>query len=115
MKSQFRVWEEVSKTMHYDVDSILRNPSIIPSELFSDRDCMLKTMWNSNLIDKNGNDIYQGDIIKNERGDWGVVVIKDHCFETTVSENQSSLYTKEYYNNSEVIGNIYENPELLTN
>lgn len=65
------------------------------------------------LKDKNGKDIYEGDVIRNSRGDWGVIVWKAPFFETTVSENQSSLYTREYYEESEIIGNIHENPELL--
>jgi YopX protein len=65
------------------------------------------------LHDLNGKEIYEGDIIKKDNGVWGVIVWKAPSFEVTVSETQSSLYTKEWIEDSIVIGNVYENPELL--
>ena len=65
------------------------------------------------LTDKNGVEIYEGDVVRNWQGGWNVVVYKAPGFEATVSENESSLYTEEWWRSSEVIGNIYENPELL--
>ena len=66
------------------------------------------------LTDKNGKEIFEGDVIKNARGDWGVIVWKAPYFEVTVSETQSSLYSREYFDEVEIIGNIHEHPELLT-
>lgn len=65
------------------------------------------------LHDKNGKEIYEGDIIKKANGVCGVIVWNAPFFEVTVSENQSSLYTKEWICDSIIIGNIHENPELL--
>lgn len=65
------------------------------------------------LTDKNGKEIYEGDVINTVNNNWGVIVVKDHCFEVTVSETQSSFYTAEWMKQSEVIGNIYENENLL--
>lgn len=65
------------------------------------------------LKDKNNEDIYEGDILKTQRGDWGIVVWKAPFFEVTVSDTQSSMYSREYFNEVEIIGNIFENPELL--
>lgn len=68
------------------------------------------------IKDKNGNEIYEGDIIKTGRNDdWGVIIYKAPFFEVTVSEEQSCMYTREWFANVETIGNIYQNPELLTN
>lgn len=65
------------------------------------------------LRDKNGVKMFEGDVIRVQRGDWGVIVRNAPFFELTVSPTQSSLYTREFYEASEVIGNIYQNPELL--
>lgn len=70
-------------------------------------------MQYTELKDRNGKEIYEGDIIKKDNGVWGVIVWKSPSFEVTVSADQSSLYTKEFIENSIVIGNIYENAELL--
>ena len=85
----------------------VKNNTIIPTD-----ECAIIRQY-TGLKDKNGIDIYEGDIIKTLSNDWGVIVWKAPFFETTVSEDQSSLYTREWYYKSEVIGNIHQNPELI--
>jgi len=57
------------------------------------------------LKDKNGKEIYEGDITKNVRGN-----IKEVEW---ISEDEGCDFTGWIIDGSEVIGNIYENPELL--
>lgn len=137
MITKFRVWEEVSETMDYDMDKILKNPSIIPSKLFSGEDKTLKILWYFGKQDKNGKDIYQGDIIKlvNEMGNEIFVVCEfgnvereikglklNNCEITGFYYYLDNIKTfpivKNYkgvsdYELFEVVGNIYENNELL--
>ncbi len=70
-------------------------------------------MLSTGIQDKNKKEIFEGDVIKTEKGDWGVIVWKTPFFEVTVSENQSSMYSREWFATVEVIGNIYQNPELI--
>jgi uncharacterized phage protein (TIGR01671 family) len=85
------------------------------------------------LKDKNGTEIYQGDIIRMENEDGDVLIIKfiwDEGDEErfwcgwvaqTIADVTEEIYDE--YGNApldwdgapEVIGNIYENPELLKN
>ncbi len=74
---------------------------------------LLTIMMSIGISDSKGCEIFEGDIIKTSRGDWGVIVWKAPFFEVTVSETQSSMYSREWFQTVEVIGNIYNNPDLL--
>ena len=79
-------------------------------KLVVDKDCDL--MQFTGLLDKNGKEIYEGDIIEYEfsAGFDGThrdeVVFRDGKFLPMVADEE--------YSEVEIIGNIYENPELLT-
>ncbi len=77
------------------------------------------------LKDKNGKDIYESDIVTHDgvdcdsayKGDVSVVKIKEGCvypFYEDCGQSSGMLYHSELdFKSIEVIGNIYENPELL--
>ena len=68
------------------------------------------------LCDKNGTRIFEGDIVMKRSNYSGntiiaVVTYSDACFLAMVNNN--SGFGLDESNNLEVIGNIYDNPELL--
>jgi len=68
------------------------------------------------LNDKNGKEIYEGDIFKWEDNTFGYIKYKDGSFYLKIAEIYSPwlrVIKHELENELEVIGNIYDNPELL--
>jgi len=67
------------------------------------------------LKDKNGVEIYQGDILKTVDGIMKVY-FDDGCFWVESEDHGAPLYvySDEDDNCSEIIGNIYENPEMIS-
>lgn len=65
------------------------------------------------LKDKNGREIYEGDIIKSNFGRIAPVVWYRRGFFVDAPERPDGVTDFLVLEKSEVIGNIYENPELL--
>ena len=63
------------------------------------------------LTDKNGTKIFDGDIVKGTFLGFPIP-IKDYVFSIVWQEDVTG-YRANYFENVEVIGNIYDNPELL--
>ncbi len=94
---------------------LLDNPFHVPDDFEVDRESIQQFTW---LIDKNGKEIYEGDIVNF----WGAIhkiVFDRWCFYMEDSSEPETvpyiLYIKYHHQMSSVIGNIYENPELLQN
>ena len=66
------------------------------------------------LCDRNGKEIYEGDIVRNESaGFCGVVQYKDAAFIIFLGEMNGALLICLQTGSLEIIGNIHDNPELL--
>lgn len=78
----------------------------------------IELMQYTGLKDKNGKEIYEGDIVKvftNKEWRIGKIIYEHSGFTIDVTNNKELEYgrTSILENLTEVIGNIYDNPELL--
>lgn len=103
------------------VQAIDENENDIDPPYFED-DKNLKLMQFTGLADKNGVEIYEGDIVHaytEETDGWvsaeltGVIEYLDNSY--CIKSFDSGIYNSLWINAEtfEVIGNIYENPELI--
>jgi uncharacterized phage protein (TIGR01671 family) len=66
------------------------------------------------LMDKNGVEIYEGDIVRNELGEvFSVEYLGEHWFGYVIQTGETWCGHLYEYDEYEVIGNIYDNPEML--
>lgn len=130
MISRFRAWDKIHKTM-YEVDDIMSidfgKSEISVKTLFFERtnhydfdDVVL--MQSTGLTDKNGKEIFEGDILSIETDEENVKVEVSWDSERALFVFESKKYSEKealgelFEDNSypfKIIGNIYENPELL--
>lgn len=67
----------------------------------------------SGFIDKNENNIFEFDIVKNQWGGIGIVVLHNGCWSIKWDEDEIHFLYAELEDHIEVIGNKFDNPELL--
>ena len=76
-----------------------------------------RLMQYTNLKDKNGKEIYEGDIlkVKLDGGEANLYVKYTNGEYRVVNEGrwEDSLYAYMYFGDVEIVGNIYENKDLL--
>lgn len=129
MIPKYRAWDKETQTM-LDVSLIDFKKSVLVGEHwdFGETNFInfddIHLMQSTGLKDKNGKEIFEGDII---RYNIDVVDIKRHptlgfytvldgregFFGDGMSIDDFEEDAKEFSKTAEIIGNIYENPELL--
>jgi uncharacterized phage protein (TIGR01671 family) len=109
---KFRAWDKDKEKMLEDVAVCSEGCGLV--HFFGDFEIMQYT----GLKDKNGKEIYEGDLIKDSDSEFIGEVIFDEdtlCFTTKFQANElwGFVPRKGKDNHCEVVGNIYENPEVL--
>jgi len=84
---------------------------VINGEKFKDDLSEIKLLQYTGLKDKNGKEIYEGDILKWEKS--GLIEIKKVYWDCSSRWNVCNSVGVEKELDYEIIGNIYENKELL--
>ena len=120
---KFRAWDGWSRKM-MEVEQLNFSPNIEGVNINDlPRQKHLILMQYTGLLDKNGVEIFEGDIVK-EYDNFGYKVLEVYYDQDNVEfelkrdhEKGGSYHTPLYREGAakycEVIGNIYENPELL--
>ena len=125
MIPKFRAWDSAKKEMFTDTFAITESGQVvvveqefvtsIPDYVFVDH---LVTMQSTGLLDKNGKEVFVGDIIKCTRGCPHEVYLEKEYGGTYVG-GMPAIYLKgiregyAWTGAEEILGNIYENSELL--
>lgn len=120
---KFRAWDKTDKIMHRtfrpachcQYDFFQFNLAV---DVFDGRPDNMILMQYTGLKDKNGVEIYEGDVVNIDGGgkpNISSVYFANGCFCLDMNETPCELkyYIDMPFCQAEVIGNIYENPELI--
>lgn len=125
MKPRYRAWNKATKAM-YEVDDIMSidfgKSEISVKTLFFERtNCYkfdgIELMQSTGLMDKNGKEIFEGDIVKmaknvySEPTYYEVVRHQGGAYRLESEEHGCELWLR--HTDCDIAGNIYDNPELL--
>jgi uncharacterized phage protein (TIGR01671 family) len=120
---KFRAWDSKYNKMMSAEDTCLDisfNGYIVNNGLIHNRELDFTLMQFTGLLDKNGKEIYESDIIRfgyEDKVECVINWIQDICQFMMTATDKFPRYLKNGWNidrpTIEVIGNIYENPELL--
>ena len=104
---KFRTWDKLNNRWLFgDVWKLAQYDSLVDKEKVCE--------W-TGLLDKNGKEIYEGDIIKSEQWKPSVYQVAfDRGAFYIAKQNLEEVADIKYAEGFEIIGNIWENPALLS-
>ena len=122
MIPKFRAWHnELGRMMSisdmwFNVDSLgeigLNDPvmndhiSVYPDEIV--------LMQSTGLKDKNGKEIFEGDVVSIDTDEFDLLFVKyESGIYWLMDDEECVEHLSDYYKYVSIVGNIYENPELL--
>lgn len=108
---KFRAWEKNLKEM-ISVDSINFEAGLINMELAWRTFEEIELMQYTGLKDSNGVEIYEGDILQNDHHFEYQVLFKGDCWRCEPLK-RNGFKNRFIGSDLKIIGNVYENPELL--
>ncbi len=114
---KFRAWDKETKTIILDttIHAITFSGEIwkISDSIFKDETKRFEIMQFTGLKDKNGKEIYEGDIMYVAGVGNVEIIFNEGCFGYMWEGGLYNFYEDQEGDIERVIGNIYENPELL--
>ena len=120
-KLKFRAWDKNKGEFVKNWDSVGEIYKKKENGIIEFLDCDIELLQFAGLVDKNGVEVFEGDVVKWQQASGGVLpadgniytcVIEwgfSHCWDCRCGESRFTLAPSHI----EVIGNIYSNPELL--
>lgn len=116
---KFKAWDKKEKKMYvFDLYEYMSNNELAQEDMVTYNGRMNGLMQFTGMYDSKGVEIYEGDLVKIDG--WSEPIQEvlfnrgGFCTRIPGEAEQGFYHDIKYTENSEVIGNIYENPELLS-
>jgi len=115
---KFRAWHKTREVMlpTVDIEYLMTKGALITEHKDFVENIYPNIMQFTGLLDKQAVKIYEGDILEVDVGIAKInlsAVFKNGCFALSVPDGTFDDFSERISSHCKVIGNIYENPELL--
>lgn len=121
MSPKFRAWDSAKKEMFKDTFAITESGQVVvveqesvvcpPDYVFVNH---LVIMQSTGVLDKNGKEIYEGDIVSIDTDEFDLLFVKYEAGIYWLMDDEECVeHLSDYYKYVSIVGNIYENQQLL--